>query len=156
MFKRPLDGSSDGTPLIDSRINLGAASFSPDGRWLAYASDESGQFETYIRPFPEGDKLFQISPRGGSAPVWCGNGEIFYRNDRSLVAVTVSASGNDLEISKPTVLFEMDPDTTAFDVTPDGQHFFMLRPRARERVSLIFNWPEEMARINEAVAGGSE
>ena len=88
--------------------------------------------------------------------MWCGNGEIFYRYERSLLAVTVSASGDELEISNPTVLFEMDRDTTAFDVTPDGQHFFMLRPRARERVSLIFNWPEEMARITEVVAGGSE
>jgi len=155
-FKRPLDGSSDGAPLIDGRINVNAASFSPDGRWLAYASQESDRFEIYVRPFPEGDKLFQISSRGGSAPVWRANGEIFYRYDRSLLAVTVSASGDELEISKPTVLFEMDRDTTAFDVTPDGQHFLMLRPRARERVSLIFNWPEEMARITEVVAGGSE
>ena len=162
-FKRPLDGSSAGVPLIDGGIYVpalqsfsAAASFSPDGRWLAYASAESDRLEIYARPFPAGDKLFQISSRGGSAPVWRGNGEIFYREDRSLIAVTVSASGGDIEVSKPTVLFEMDRDTTAFDVTPDGQHFFMLRPRARERVSLIFNWPEEMARITEVVAGGNE
>lgn len=78
------------------------------------------------------------------------------RNDRSLVAVTVSGSGNDLEISKPTVMLEIESDTTAFDVTPDGQSFLLLRPRARERVSLIFNWPAEMARIAKESAAGIE
>ena len=106
--------------------------------------------------FSESDKRVQISPSGGAAPVWSQNGEIFYRNDHTLVAVTVSALGDELEISNPAMLFEMESDTAAFDVTADGQSFLMLRPRARENISLIFNWPEEMARITEVVAGGSE
>lgn len=156
LFKRPFDRSTDATPLVEGRVSANAASFSPDGRWLAYESDESGRFEIYARSFPKGDKRFQISSSGGITPVWCESGEIFYRNDRSLVAVTVSGSGNALEISKPAVMLEIESDTTAFDVTPDGQSFLLLRPRARERVSLIFNWPAEMARIAKESAAGTE
>src|SRR4029079_5717374 len=81
------------------------ASFSPDGRWLAYESFESGRMEVFVRPFPEGDQRIQVSSTGGEMPVWSRSGEIFSIGGGSLSAVSVTPQGRSLAVSKPVVLF---------------------------------------------------
>jgi len=67
------------TPYLNSRFNERYPEFSPDGRWLAYASDESGRFEVYVQPFPRGGGKWQVSSEGGCAPLWARNGkQLFY------------------------------------------------------------------------------
>jgi hypothetical protein len=93
---------------------------SPNGRWLAYLSDESGAREVYVRPFPGSGSRWAISKDGGDQPVWARNGrELFYRSGDRIMAVEVTSDPT-FSVSRPTILFEAK--TRGFyDVTPDGQ-----------------------------------
>ncbi len=151
LLSLPLDASAAAArPLFRNRTWGGGASFSPDGRWLAYESVESGRTEVYVRPFPEGDQRIQVSTNGGDSPVWSKSNEIFYIAAPGLTAASITFQGNSLSVSKPVVLFPTGGDTdlvAAFDVTPDGQRFLMLRSRGTQHLSFIFNWPLEVARL---------
>lgn len=127
---------------------------SPDGRWIAYASDESGVSEVYVRPFPDAASArWQVSPAGGSDPVWSHSGrEIFYRTGRNeLVTVGVQPGAN-FSVGLPKVLFSTAPyaplaPEQSYDVSPDDRRFLMIRETApTERNELVFteNWIEEM------------
>jgi Tol biopolymer transport system component len=106
---------------------------SPDGRWLAYVSNESGGYEVYVQPFPGPGRKWQVSTEGGTEPVWSRNGrELFYRSGRKMMAVDI-ATGPAFAAGIPKMLFDGDYArlTTVFggqnyDVTPDGQHFIMV------------------------------
>src|SRR5262249_55160119 len=90
---------------------------SPNGRWVAYVSDESGRAEVYVRPFPGSGSRWAISKDGGDVPVWARNGrELFYRNADQMMAVEVTSDPT-FSASKPRVLFEAK--TEGYDVTPD-------------------------------------
>ncbi len=129
---------------------------SPDGDWLAYASDESGRREVYAEAFPGGGRRVQLSVDGGTEPIWSAKGqEVFYRNAGRLMSVAVKA-GPVLSAGAPAVLFEgLFKAGNAFGppgyaATPDGQHFYFLRspaatPTAR-RIHVIVNWLEEFKR----------
>ena len=150
LFRMPSDGSAAARPLFASRTWGLGASFSPDVRWLAYESLESGRMEVYARPFPDGDQRIQVSTSGGEMPVWSKSNEIFYVAGGGISAVSVTLRGGSLAVSKPVVLFPTGGDThlvPVFDATPDGQHFLMLRSRGRQHIALIFNWPSDLARI---------
>jgi len=153
LFRMPPDASAPPRPLFASRTWGLGASFSPDGRWLAYESFESGRMEVFVRPFPEGDQRIQVSSNGGEMPVWSKSGEIFYIGGGSLSAVSVTPQGRSLAVSKPVVLFPMGGEThlvSVFDPTPDGQHFLMLRSRGSQHLTLTFNWPSDLARLGAA------
>jgi hypothetical protein len=105
---------------------------SPDGRWLAYSSNESGRYEVYVRAFPDMRGRYLVSLDGGTVPVWSPRGgELFYRSGPALMAAEVRA-GPAFEVLRRTVLFSngdfvSDPTHQGYDVTPDGQHFAMVR-----------------------------
>jgi Tol biopolymer transport system component len=149
-FKMPADGSGAKQPLLSSRTWGSNASFSPDGRWLTYESAEDGRMEVFVRPFPDGDERIQVSTAGGEQPVWSGKtNEIFYIANGTVTAVSVTARGASLAVSKPIVLFPVGGDThlvSTFDVMPDGQRFLMLRTRGSQHIALIFNWPADLPR----------
>ena len=90
-------------PFVNSAFNEEAPAFSPDGRWLAYQSDESGNFEVYVRPFPGPGGKWQVSTGGGLDPKWSRNGkELFYRTvDSKIMVVTYTASGDSFHADKP-------------------------------------------------------
>jgi serine/threonine-protein kinase len=147
LFRMPPDGSAPARPLFPDRTWGLGASFSPDGRWLAYESIESGRTEVFVRPFPEGNRRIQVSTDGGESPVWARSNEIFYLAVGGVSAVSIRSQDGAPTASKPAVLFPTGGEThlvAAFDVTPDGQHFFMLRSRGTRHVSLIFNWPSDL------------
>ena len=80
--------------LVASRFTEAEGRFSPDGRYVAYMSNESGRFEVYVRPFPEGDGKWALSTNGGGLPRWSRRGdELFYAEGNSLMAVSVSTRG---------------------------------------------------------------
>ena len=148
LLRMPPDASAPPRPLFSSRVWGSGASFSPDGRWVAYESFESGRTEVYVRPFPEGDQRIQVSTDGGYSPVWSRTHEIFYVGSGGLSAVTATIQGGALTVSKPVPLFRTGGDThlvPTFDVTADGQRFLMLRSLGSQRLALIFNLPSDLA-----------
>jgi serine/threonine-protein kinase len=154
-----LDGSGPAVPWLETPANESfGASFSPDGRLLAYQSDETGRSEIYVRPFPRGEGRWQVSTDGGQSPNWSPRGgEILYRSRDRILSVTVSARGAGLDVSRPRELFAvaasagLSPD---FRVAADGQRLLMTRSRPEDRVTLVLNWPRELARL--AAAGRDE
>jgi len=125
--------------------NQGA--FSPDGRWVAYSSNESGRYDVYVQPFPGPGGKFQVSTSGGAMPVWRRDGkELFYvAADLRVMAVPVS-TGATFEPGTPAPLFALrqrnDPDRH-FDVSADGQRFLVAAPVGEEvslPITLIQNW----------------
>jgi serine/threonine-protein kinase len=119
--------------LLNGPYDEKAPALSPDGRWLAYVSNESGRDEVYVRPFPDVDGgKWQVSRNGGNEPLWAHSGrELFYRRFRSaLVAVSVS-SGAAFDLLGERTLFpdtyEFDLQNRRYDVTPDDRRFVFIR-----------------------------
>jgi eukaryotic-like serine/threonine-protein kinase len=135
---------------------------SPDGRWMAYQSNESGKPEVYVRPFPEVDKgKWQISTDGGDSPLWSPDGrELFYHNGDSFMAVGVEIEptfkpGNPKILFKGKYRFSSANGYLFWDVSPDGKRFLMLKPSAsagaapteagpRPKINIVINWFEEL------------
>jgi serine/threonine-protein kinase len=132
----------------------GGARLSPDGRWLTYVSDESGQNEIYLRPFPGPDRRWTISTQGGTQPAWNPNGkEIFYRNADKMMAVDV-ATVPEVKLSAPRTLFEKEfafgrgITIANYDVMPDGDHFVMVKDEpGAARLHVVLNWQSELTRL---------
>ena len=129
--------------------------FSPDGRWVAYSSDESGRREIYVRPFKHGGGKWQVSTDGGGFPCWSSDGkELFYRNGKALMVVAVTKKESTFQSGNPTMLFELEVagDDWAYDVAPDGKRFVWIKDEARQgegavdhsHLRFIFNWFEDV------------
>ncbi|MDA1315547.1 MAG: hypothetical protein O2968_19635, partial [Acidobacteria bacterium] len=148
------DGSlSEAKDFLLTPANERGAAFSPDGRYLAYDSDESGQPEVYVRPFPPGPGKWQISTAGGVHPIWSADGnEIFYVEDSTLMAVPVATEGN-FTPGPPQRLFEEillsgGGRDRQYDVFPDGKRFVTFAPEGYQnsepaRIRVVENWYEE-------------
>jgi len=121
-------------PLLATSFRERSPSLSPDGKWLAYASDETGRFEVFVRPFPDAQSAkWQVSTDGGSAPHWSAQGnELFYVDgSTAMQAVHVTTRPTFGILSKERLFsassYYVSPWAQAYDVTPDGQRFLMLR-----------------------------
>jgi Tol biopolymer transport system component len=118
---------------LDSTFEEGAPRFSPDGRWLAYVSNESGRQEVYVRLLASSSGRQPISNGGGAEPVWARDGrELFYRQGNTMMAVSLTGRGADLQAGRPQALFDGpfakgSIDAANYDVTPDGQRFLMVQ-----------------------------
>jgi Tol biopolymer transport system component len=153
----PMEGAPAGgrnpVPFVQSEFNVSWGEFSPDGQWIAYASDESQRNEVYVAPFPgpTGSKR-QISTAGGDQPVWRNDGkEIFYIGaDRRLIAAEVISKGDVLELGTVRPFFSLIgayyPGHT-YDVSADGQRFLMrtgVQPANPEPLTVVQNWTAEL------------
>jgi Tol biopolymer transport system component len=123
------------TPFLTTKTSETNGMISPDGKWVAYASNESGDWEIYVTTFPTAAGKWQVSQGGGTEPRWRGDGkEIFYIGAGStLTAVSVSSQGN-FAYGNPTPLFHTQlraavssTDQFSYDVTKDGQRFLVNR-----------------------------
>jgi serine/threonine-protein kinase len=121
--------------------------FSPDGRWVAYVSDESGRTEAYVRPFPPAGSRVQISLAGGRRPIWSSDGrEIFYWEGTRLMAATLARDAG-LRVVSRRALFE-GPFELEFDVTRDGSRFLVIESeRSGLDVTVVPNWRTELRRL---------
>jgi Tol biopolymer transport system component len=163
----PVAGNEKGErtpkPFLRTPSTEHEAVFSPDGRWVAYASNESGRSEVYVKAYPEAEGQWTVSTEGGSEPLWAHNGrELFFRNGNKMMAVDVDTrSGSGFHPSfhpgKPRLLFEggyvQDPDGVNYAVLPGDRQFLMLQsaqPRLGE-IRVVLNWFEELKR---ATSGG--
>jgi Tol biopolymer transport system component/predicted Ser/Thr protein kinase len=148
----PLDGPegapAKAKPLLQTQFDEQDAMFSPDGKWIAYDSNESGQKEVYIQAFPPSGGKWQVSTSGGSMPHWRGDGkELFYRKDPlgDVMASTIHTSAGRVEIDAAHLLFQWSGPET-FDAIADGQRFLMLSPPGENigfgfrSVIVVSNW----------------
>jgi hypothetical protein len=144
---------------VQMRAPDGAPQLSADGRWLAYASDESGRREIYVQPYPGPGGKWQISTDGGNEPQWSRKGtELFYRSGKKMMAVDIAIQSG-FAPGKPRQLFEGDYQVTAtgwarpnYDVSPDDQRFLMLKAVERgqapvTQINVVLNWSEELKHL---------
>jgi serine/threonine protein kinase len=131
-----MEGDHAWKPLLQEKHSELCARISPDGRWMAYESNESGKFEIYVRPFPDVNKgKWLVSTSGGDTPLWSPDGrELFYRNDDATMTVPVETQPT-FKPGKPALLFRgkyrvvRSPLSalTYWDISPDGKRFLMLK-----------------------------
>jgi serine/threonine-protein kinase len=147
-------GDTTMVPLITTSAREIGPALSPDGRWLAYSSDESGRFEVYVRPFPDvASARWQVSLSGGSAPVWAHSGrELFFLNEKSEMVSAEIRPGAAFAVGQQRALFPAGSYTASgfypqFDVSPDDRRFVMIRGVASAEESELIvteNWFEEL------------
>jgi dipeptidyl aminopeptidase/acylaminoacyl peptidase len=149
----PLTGDRKPVRITRGETNVSTGKFSPDARWLVYASNESGREEVYVQAFPATQGKWQVSTAGGGAPQWSKDGtEIFYISpSRKLMVVGVQTIGGSVELGIPKPLFETDVDRFSapnrYAVTRDGQRFILNLPSegaASLPLTVVLNWTEEM------------
>jgi len=159
----PLQHPKDAKPFVVTPFGENEGAISPDGRWVAYQSDDSGKAEIYVADFLGGGNRVQASTDGGSEPVWSRNGkELFYRSGKKFMAVPVKA-GASLVFNPAHVLFESDfvtnpgGGTPAYDVSPDGQRFYFVHQESKKdrqaRLSIVLNWSKELKGLAPARSG---
>jgi serine/threonine-protein kinase len=146
-------------PFVNTSFTEVLPAFSPDGRWIAYTSNESSALEVYVRPFPGPGGRWQISTGTGAYPIWSKNGkELFYRAlDGKIMVVNYTSSGDTFRGDKPNVWssgqFASRPNVYNFSLSPDGKRFAVLKaggadaaPPPINNVSFIFNFSDELKR----------
>jgi Tol biopolymer transport system component len=159
----PLSGDRKPVPLIHTPFLESHGQISPDGKWIAYYSNETGRPEVYVQSFPQGTGKWQISTTGGLFPRWRRDGrELFYMSQSSrgkMMAVDVKSSGAAFEASSPKELF--DPGYVnlghsgggpyhTYAVSPDGQRFLIARSPSTDQqttatpIVVVLNWQEEL------------
>jgi eukaryotic-like serine/threonine-protein kinase len=138
-------------PFVQSRGSVRNGQFSPDVKWVAYASNETGRWEIYVTSFPDGHGKWQVSNGGGTQPRWRGDGkEIFYlAPDGSMMAVPVT-SGANFDSGAPVALFQANAreqiatsEQVTYDVAKDGQRFLInteIRDSEGQPMTVILNW----------------
>jgi hypothetical protein len=151
----PLFGDRKPLPFPPGTFGVSLGQVSPDGRWVAYYSTESGRPEVYVRSFPTPGGKWQISKDGAAAPRWRGDSKelFYYAADGQLMAVPIKASETALEVGTPTKLFApraLNGPTSPvgfraqYDVTRDGQRFLLNVPAedaAPPSINVVVNWP---------------
>ena len=161
------DGQITTNPWLKTRFQERFPDWSPDGRWLAYTSNESGRDEVYVQPYPGPGPRHLVSRDGGNSPVWSHDGrEIFYAAPAAVTTpggatqvammaapVTLGAS---VSVGTPRKLFEgaflLSSRGRGYDVTADGRRFVMVQPREQAslpatEIVIVENWFEELKRL---------
>ena len=141
----PLDGKREPFPFVRTRYAELGSVFSPDGRWVAYVSDETGQREVYVDRFPEPGDRRRVSTAGGSFPRWPREGgELFYITADDQVMAVPARAGESLELGTPVKLFRVE--SAAFDVSADGRSFLVIDPLpgTSSAPTVVLNWTAEL------------
>jgi serine/threonine-protein kinase len=147
-----MEGDHNLRPLLQEKYSEWEPKISPDGRWMAYVSEESGKSEVYVRPFPDVNKgKWQVSTSGGRDPLWSPDGRgLFYRNGDSVMAVAVQTEPT-FNPGKTEALFQ-GKYTSYWDISHDGKRFLMLKePQSTasggegpRKINIVLNWFEEL------------
>ena len=150
--ERATGGAWESKPFLQTPFSERGAKLSPNGRFIAYSSDESGDYEIYVQPFPEGGRRVTVSSRGGEQVRWSRDGtELFYVEDLTLVAVEVSTRAH-FTAGAATRLFDHNSFGRShypqYDVTADGQEFVIVAPWTEDgdqpKLNVVLNWQEEL------------
>jgi eukaryotic-like serine/threonine-protein kinase len=155
LWALPVGGDRKPVAFVKAAFGVSHGQFSPDGRWVAYASNESGRWEVFVAPFPGPGGNWKVSTAGGSEPRWRRDGkELFYiAPDGKLMAVEIK-SGPGFEPGAATPLFQThrglpigSSDLYSYDVSPDGQRFLVntdVSEATSPPLTVVSNWPEEL------------
>jgi serine/threonine-protein kinase len=156
VYVLPMDGERKPIEVVRTKFSEGSPKFSPDGKWLAYSSNESGAPEVYAMAYPRPGPTIQVSTRGGTDPLWRRDGrELYFRSGDRMMAVTFD--GGSRTVSRPRVLWTGDylagagsscgmtgPTAANYDVTPDGERFLMIEDTAPAAecalLRIVLNW----------------
>ena len=153
-----MEGDHARKPLLQEKYWEMQARISPDGRWIAYQSNESGKYDVYVRPYPDvNNGKWQISTSGGISPRWSPDGrELFYRSGDAAMAVPVDTEPI-FKPGKPVALFRGTyagsggtTESTYWDISPDGKRFLMVKNTALtgtngpRKINVVLNWLEEL------------
>ncbi len=153
IYAKLLEGNAAPFAVVaaaDPQSSLGAFRISPNGRWIAYESTESGRNEVYIAPFPNGDGKWQVSNSGGNFPCWRADGKeiFFYSPNDEAFAATVGESAGELKVGTPQLLFHTNASAVGipYDAARDGQRFLVNRAEDESiaPLHLITNWTAEL------------
>jgi eukaryotic-like serine/threonine-protein kinase len=151
-----MEGDHTWRPLLKNALQ---PRISPDGQWMAYKSNEAGQGEICVRPFPDVDKgKWQVSMGSGDSPLWSRDGhELFYLSGDAVMGVSVTTEPSFSIVGTPRVLFHggyivpIPVDGPPWDISPDGKRFLMIKePRAAmsfRKINIVLNWTEELKRL---------
>jgi len=136
------------TPLLTSEFSEWIGVFSPDGKWYAYQSNETGRYEVYIRPTDGSPSKWQVSTTGGELPQWVKNGReiIFHVNNQQIHSAPITVAGNQISIGQSKMLFKIDAgfQTDVMYTSSDGAKFMIRRTmnsQTLKTASIIFQWP---------------
>ncbi|MFC1633778.1 protein kinase [Planctomycetota bacterium] len=151
-----LDGESENQqarPFIQRNHNQRLGLWSPDGRWVAYTSDESGRWEVYVEPYPGPGPKMMVSTEGGFQPVWSRDGkELSYRHGDKMIVASVETKP-EFKVTRVEQLFEgqylFRVDHTDYDVTPDGRFLMIREPEesAPLGINITLNWFDELKQL---------
>jgi serine/threonine-protein kinase len=138
-------------PILMSEYNEQAPMISPDGRWLAYQSDETGTDQVYVRPFPGPGGKWPISTGGGSHPVWSKNHELFFRGPDGMMVANYSATSAAFDSGTPRLWATKRGLSQWFDLSPDGQRFIVVENDSSDepsstQVTFVLNFFEQLRR----------
>ncbi|MEJ2187388.1 MAG: protein kinase, partial [Gemmatimonadota bacterium] len=156
---RALAGDTTSHPVAATRFVETQARVSPDGKWVAYVTDQSGAGQVVVQPFPGPGGQVQVSVSGGAEPVWSRDGKrIFYRDGRNLIAASVSTAGGfsvtgRTDLFADTYVFAQAPHA-GYDVSPDGTRLMMIRSAQTPEYDVVYGWLGEL-RARMRGAGGS-
>jgi Tol biopolymer transport system component len=158
----PVDGDRKTRVFLESkepRFGLGFPEFSPDGRWMAYYSNESGRGAIYVRPYPGPGESYRVSEDGTHSPIWAANGrELLYKTKGGGFASVAITSLDPFRWNPPRSIFDYNPgeysDTSIvrdWDISPDAQRFLLVRPEESKdkpvtEIQIVLNWTEELKR----------
>jgi eukaryotic-like serine/threonine-protein kinase len=142
------------TQFLKASSTLKSSRFSPDGKWVAYSSNESGRWEIYVTSFPEAHGKWQVSNTGGDQPRWRGDGkELFYLSTDSKIMAVPVKTGSNFDAGTPAVLFQANPremfatsELFSYDVSSDGQKFLINTQLKTEMtpMSVVLNWSTKL------------
>jgi Tol biopolymer transport system component len=146
-------------PVVTDAQRQSSAQWAPDGKWIAYTSDESGREEVFVVPFPLTGQRWRVSTNGGSEAVWSPDGrEIFYRGEKKLWAVDVR-TGPAFSVGTPRMLFAdvfvLSPNgSTGYSISQDGKRFLFVQPVQPDppitHIQMVVNWFAELRRATGA------
>jgi Tol biopolymer transport system component len=153
----PVDGRGEPKPLIQTRFNEMDAVVSPDGRWIAYRSDESGRFEIYVQSFPSLDRKYRVSDAGANPLVnttaswarWRSDGRELYfiGGDGQTIMVSATECGEAFGFETPRPLLRLPRGFVDADISPDGQRIAVCMPtgvQGRSVINVVMNWEQEI------------
>ncbi len=149
----PVDGKEKPYAIAKTPFEERAGSFSPDGKWVAYSSNESGRYEIYLVPFPEADgKRYPVSSQGGASPAWRHDGKEIYfvSGDGRLTAMPVTIHGSDVQFGRAESLFPVDSTyfSRAYEPSRDGKRFLITMPAAPggAAFTVLLNWTQALGK----------
>ena len=150
-----LTGDRKPRPFLQTPFLEQHGAFSPDGRWLAYTSNESGRDEIYVQAFPAGGGKVQISRDGGYLPRWAATNELFFKSGTKIMVVNVD-TGPTLAVGQPQVAAEGKQYSAAlsYDVSADGKRLLMIKEPEQTAsvtsINVVLNWQDELKRLVSA------